>query len=64
MVILKELLKLFKYLDFSGIYIISRWLDLLFKVLHKERNSHKAWKGPWLVVILSLSIDIWHVDFS
>ena len=50
-VILKEFLKLFKCLASSGIHTISRWLDLLFKVVHQEgkirkgENSHKACMG-------------------
>ena len=45
---MKEFLKLFKCLASSSIYMVSEWLDLLFKALHKERkrkkeeNSHKA----------------------
>ena len=38
---LKEFLKLFKCLAFSGIHTISGWLDLLFKALHQEKKRRK-----------------------
>ena len=66
---LKESLKLFKCLAFSGIHTISRWLDLLFKALHQERKRRKeriptrlAW-APLVVVVLPLFIDIWYEVF-
>ena len=38
---LKEFLKLFKCLAFSGINTVSRSLGLLFKALHQERKRRK-----------------------
>ena len=37
-VYLKEFLKLFKCLASSGVYMISGWLDLLFKALEQEKK--------------------------
>ena len=69
MVSLREFLKLFKYLASSGIHTIFEYLDLLFKVIHQERKRRNeriptrlAW-APSAVVILSLLIDIWYIDF-
>ena len=67
---LKEFLKLFKCLTSSGIYMVSGWLDLLFKPLHHERKRRNeriltrlAWAPP-IVVVLPLFIDIWYEVFS
>ena len=66
---LKEFLKLFKCLAYSGIHTVSGWLDLLFKALHQERKTRNeriptrlAW-APWVVVVLPLFIDIWYEVF-
>ena len=68
-ILLKEFLKLFKYLASSGIHTVYGWLGLLFKTLYKERNRRNeeiltrlAWVSC-VVVILPLFIDIWYVDF-
>ena len=67
---LKEFLKLFMCLASSGIYMVSGWLDLLFKSLHQERKRRKeriptrlAW-APSVVVVLPLFIDIWYEVFD
>ena len=67
---LKEFLKILKYLAFSGIHTVSRWLDLLFKALHQERKRIKeriptrlSWAHS-VVIVLPIFIDIWYVDFS
>ena len=44
---LKEFLKLFKCLAFRGIYMISRWLDLLFKALQKKQEISKFLQGMY-----------------
>ena len=68
-VLLKEFLKLFKCLASNGIHKVFEWLDILFKALHQERKRRKeriltrlAW-APRVVVVLSLFIYIWYVDF-
>ena len=55
---LKEFLKLFKCLAYSGIHTVSGWLDLLFKALQQERKRRKeripirlAW-APLVMVVL------------
>ena len=65
----KEFLRLFKCLASSGIHMVSRWMDLLFKALHQERKRIKeriptslAW-APSVVVVFPLFIDIWYEVF-
>ena len=69
-IFLREFLKLFKCLVFNNIYTVSRFLDLLFKALYQERKIIKERIlirlacAPCIVVVLSLFIYIWYVNFS
>ena len=63
---LKEFFKLCKCLGSSSIHTISKWLDLIFKALHRERKRRKeiiptrlAW-APRVVIVLPLFRDIWY----
>ena len=66
---MKEFLILFKCLASNNTDTIFKWLDLLFKELHKERTRRKnrilarLLLVPLVVVILSLFINIWFMDF-
>ena len=67
---LKEFLKLFNCLASSGIHMVFRLLDLLFKAFHQERKRRneeiltKLIWAPLVAVVLPLFIDIWYIDFS
>ena len=66
---LKEFLKLFKCLASSHIHMVSGWLDLLSKALHQERKKRmerictRLARAPWVVVILTLFIEILYEVF-